>query len=209
MKKAIGLFVSLALTLTLFATQSTLSDSKTKKVSSSSKKQAIPADWGTYVDKINEFSIRFPPGSTIRVNKSDYPIKNAVHIDIDKLPGIREWHGLGIDVIPNPKRLTAKAFYEERIAAMEAEVPDIKPGSLLLRRNERPITIGKQQGMVRQFEIGDGIQKEVTLAWGEKAYQIGYVVSFTDMTIRQKKENPSRIDMLERIIKTFRPQMQD
>jgi hypothetical protein len=186
------------------ALQGAQNKSQPKRASPAS---TIPSNWGTYVDRINGFSIRFPPGSVIGVSKGD---GGGVDVDIVPLPGTAGWGGLGVHVhmIPNPQGLTAEEVYQADLAEIDKQQekePDRGyPGSSNTF-SQRKVSIGGQPGHEREYLFANGYREhEVTLAWDKLAYQIGYTVSSMDMTDKQRAENPQRIKLLEMMISTIR-----
>ena len=194
------------LVLTALALVMLLTQANAKHLKVHSKRDAIPSNWSTYVDKINGFSMRLPPGWTIEVAKSEYPRKEVVHIDMNSSLANAYLWGLRIEVIPNPKRLTAEAFYREKLAVMDKEMSGW--GGSDDTMHQHPITIAGQRGIARQFLAPDSTEKEVTFTWGDKAYEIGYTLDYSVMADKDKRESSHRIKLLEMMISTLRPQEQ-
>jgi hypothetical protein len=164
-------------------------------------KSPIPSGWGTYIDTIHGFSVRFPPGSALNVSKSD---KVLLHIDINLVPSVAGWYGLCIDVITNPEGLSAEQLYKKELAEIDKEGDW---GGSDDTKYQRKVTILGQTGYERQFDLPDSTQKQITLAWDKKEYQITYMIQTADMNDKQRTNNKSRIQQLEMMISTFQRQL--
>ena len=159
--------------------------------------------WTRHIDRVNGFSIRVPLGTTFQTLKEQAATMVWIEPPSPIYKGL--W-GLRIRVSSNPRQLSAEQLFRANLAAMEAHQKANPDMSIYNSITHSPILIGRSKGRQMRYTFANGhLTREVTLAWGKRAYRVGYEESNMDMTRQQQAENPQRIALLNTIISTIRP----
>ena len=163
------------------------------------------ADWSTYADRVNGFSVRFPPGSALDLTKPEI----FLSLGIDPSPEAnRGLWGVSIMPILNPGKLSSEQLYRANLAALDErqkKEPGLNLGGTSSTKSEREVIIGGRKGYERTFAFANGyLIKDTFLAWEDKGFQISYIIPTLDMSDKQRAGNARRTKLLDDIIATIR-----